>query len=107
MSDLIERLRKRKVFNGNTTVRRDGPGGPWIEERQTETDPLCDEAATALAEAQAEVARLRTLLREAWDTLDDGWGTEQVTREAAAEYFDLMPRIETALLPVARDGMEG
>ena len=63
-----------------------------------------DEAAAALSEAHATIARLEALLREAVDTLDDGWGTEQVTKEAAEAYFELMPRLKAALSPREGEG---
>lgn len=95
MDDLIKRT---------VEVRR------YVDDATTVGDKLCrsEEAlrvhAAALADAQATIARLKALLREAWETLEDGWGTEQVTKEATEAYFELMPRLKAELSPREGEG---
>lgn len=98
MSDLIERLRKwgegeslTRHFLGTKSARED-----------------CAEAATALAEAEAEIARLRGLLGEAHDVIENGWGTEQTSPWEEKAYFALVPRLSAELSrPHATKGEAG
>lgn len=101
MQEAPERVWVAKMF-----YRTSERGSASLNESVRHSVPYVreDVHAAALADAQATIARLEALLQEAVDTLDDGWGTEQVTKEAAEAYFELMPRLKAELSPREGEG---
>jgi MoxR-like ATPase len=80
MDDLIKRLRAIST--------------PGMEDSD---EAAILEAAAALSAANARVAELEEALRDAVDLIDNGWGTEQVSREEVAHWDDMMPRLRATL----------
>ena len=95
MSDLIERLER--------WGRDEGLQNHFIGSRSARED--CAEAAAALAEAEAEIARLRELLGGMVDVLDD-WPYDSIDDQKAHEVAVKAARAELSR-PHATKGEAG
>jgi hypothetical protein len=86
-----------KRLAGQTWYTCDSTGKRWADDA-----PL--EAAAALSEAQATIARLKDLLREAKNELERGWGTEDLTMACYREFESVMAQIDAELSPREGEG---